>query len=400
MVGSIATAGSVPDCIGMDVHAKTCTWTAIDSSGNPIQRKTCPTNRKALAQFAQGVAPSVRIGIEASTAGLAVFRLLRDLNLDVHLGSPRKLKAITDSDVKTDKKDSADLAHLLQMNYFPDCYVPPPDIERIRQLVRHRMRLGQSLTVIKNQVHALVIKNLFQSQMDGHSDWFGKSALAELVKLPFNEDDRNVLRSLLEQVKLLVKEEERMERDLAKLGETIDEVRLLMTIPGIDFYSALAIVGEIGDVHRYPSKGHLCSDAGVVPQSDNSGEHISKHRRVKRGNKILKYFLCNAVHGMISSRRETAVTKFYKKKAKQIGEGKAKVAAARKLAAIIWRMLTDNIPYVEEDPELTSRKVVRMERTAKSGTSATTDDELVSLALDLGAKEVLLKRMAPGDDSQ
>jgi len=400
MVSSIVMGGTMPDCIGMDVHAKTCTWTAIDSSGKSIQRKTLPTNRKALEKFAKSVAPRVKIGIEASTAGLAVFRLLRDLNLDVHLGSPRRLKAITDSDVKTDKKDSADLAHLLQMNYFPDCYVPPPNIERIRQLVRHRMRLGQSMAAAKNQVYALVTKNLFQSQMDGYSDWFGKKALAELVKLPFNEDERKVLRSILEQVNVLAKEEERMELDLAKLGENIAEVRLLMTIPGIDFYSALAIIGEIGDVHRYPSKGHLCSDAGVVPKSDNSGEHISKHRRVKRGNNILKYFLCNSVQGMISSRRQTSVTKFYKKKAKQIGEGKAKVAAARKLAAIIWRMLTDNTPYVEEDPELTGRKVVRMERIAKSEIKTTTDDELINLASELGSKEALLKRMAPGDDSQ
>lgn len=399
-MATIAESGMVPDCIGIDVHAKTCTWTAIDSAGKDIERKTFPTNRNALKRFAQSIAPSVRIGIEASTAGLAVFRFLREYKLNVHLGSPRKLKAITDSDIKTDKKDSADLAHLLQMNYFPECYVPPPDIERIRQLVRHRMRLGQSMAAIKNQVHALVIKNLFQSQMECHSDWFGKRAILDLIKLPFNEDDKNVLRSLLEQVKVLAGEEDRLEHDLAKLGDQINQARLLMTIPGIDFYTALAFVGEIGDVHRYPSKRHLCSDAGVVPQSDNSGEHVSKHKRVKRGNKILKYFLCNAVQGMISSKRETSITKFYRKKAKQIGECKAKVAAARKLAAIIWRMLTDNTPYVDEDRDLTNRKVVRMERIAKSKTKIGTEEELINLASELGAKEELIKRMAPGDDPE
>ena len=197
----------------------------------------------------------------------------------------------------------------------------------------------------------------------------------------------------------IIAQEEQLNRDLAKLGESNEDVKLLMTIPGIDFYSALGIIGEIGDVRRYPSKRHLCSDAGVVPGAYNSGDKVSEHQHVKSGNTILKYFLCTAALGIIKSNRETNVSRFYKKKAKQIGPQKARVAAARKLGAIIWKMLTTKQTYVDEDPALTARKAIRMTRMAKAPPRPTTDEELSILAEAIGEKEDILKRMTPEDKS-
>jgi transposase len=387
---------SVLDCIGLDAHVDTCTWTGLDVDGTEVGTETFGTNIEELKEFVKTLPDGVRVGIEASTAGKAVCRYLRENGVKVRLGTPRKLKAISGSDVKTDKRDSRVLAHLLQTNYFPESYVPPADIERVRQIVRFRMKLGQNVSGIKNQIIALVVKNLCQSRMDKFSDWFGKAALHELINLPFNDEDRLVLKSLLGQLKLFIDQEEELTVELAKIGEQLEEVRLLMTIPGIDFYSALAIVGEIGDVRRYPTKRHLCSDAGVVPRCNNSGDHVSKHTHVKHGNKVMKYFLCLAVECMIKSRRETNVTRFYKKKAKQIGQPKAKVAAARKLTAIIWKMLTTQTTYVDEDPALTERKRDRLERKAKVPTEPLTEDTLRTLVESIGSKEHILKRIHEG----
>jgi transposase len=388
-----------PDCIGLDAHSRTCTVGIVDKTGKQIGKRTFVTTPIELERFARSIPAGVRVGLEASTTGMAVCRFLRSRDIDVHVGAPRRLRAIADSDVKTDKRDSFHLAHLLQMNYFPECYVPPPEIEGIRQLVRHRMRLGWAVSSIKNQVIALVIKNLLQSRMEQYTDWFGKAGIQELVRLPFSENDKTILRGGLEQLKLLIAQEEQLNRDLAKLGESNQDVKILMTLPGIDFYSALGIVGEIGDVRRYPSKRHLCSDAGVVPGASNSGDKVSEHQHVKNGNKVLKYFLCTAALGMIKSNRETNVSRFYKKKAKQIGPQKARVAAARKIGAIIWKMLMTKQTYVDEDPALTERKAVRMARIAKAPPRLTSDEELQALADAIGEKEAILKQMTPEDKS-
>jgi transposase len=96
-------------------------------------------------------------------------------------------------------------------------------------------------------------------------------------------------------------------------------VRLLITIPGVDYSSALAIVAEIGDIRRFPTKAQLGSLVGVVPRADNGGAKVSQHRSVKRGDMVLKWFLWIAVPRMLRSKPETTLKRFYAKKAKIIG---------------------------------------------------------------------------------
>lgn len=47
--------------------------------------------------------------------------------------------------------------------------------------------------------------------------------------------------------------------------------KLLMTIPGISYYSALLVMSEIGNINRFPDSSHLCSYAGLIPSTHSSG---------------------------------------------------------------------------------------------------------------------------------
>jgi transposase len=47
--------------------------------------------------------------------------------------------------------------------------------------------------------------------------------------------------------------------------------KLLMTVPGIGYYSALLIVSEVGDINRFPDSYHLCSYAGLIPYTVQVG---------------------------------------------------------------------------------------------------------------------------------
>ena len=71
------------------------------------------------------------------------------------------------------------------------------------------------------------------------------------------------------------------------LAKEDEMASLLMTIPGIGYYSALLIVSEIGDIDRFPDSYHLCSYAGLVPSTHSSGG-ITYHGSItKRGSTIL-----------------------------------------------------------------------------------------------------------------
>ncbi|MCI4319594.1 MAG: transposase [Thermoplasmata archaeon] len=166
-----------------------------------------------------------------------------------------------------------------------------------------------------------------------------------------------------------------------------------MTIPGVDYYAAVAIVAEIGDIRRFLNKKQLCSHAGVMPRADNSGERVSQHRSVKKGDAVLKRFLCIAVQGMLRANRDTAIKRFYEKKAKAIGAPKAQVAAARKLACAVWWMLTYNEPFKDEDEELTARKTQRMGVRAREVVPDISEERLKEVGENLIERTPLLDRL-------
>jgi len=160
----------------------------------------------------------------------------------------------------------------------------------------------------------------------------------------------------LEELKLLVVHHKELESQLARIAQSDEDVLLLMSIPGIDFFTALAIKSRIGEVGRFPTKKHLCSYSAVVPGASNSGDYMSSHNRVKHGDMVLKYAFTCAVRGAASARKNSAVKRFYLKRRKRLGAQKAEVAAARKMACIVWKVLRTQQPYREEDEHLTARK--------------------------------------------
>ena len=59
-------------------------------------------------------------------------------------------------------------------------------------------------------------------------------------------------------------------KDIANDSE---DAKLLMSIPGISFYSALFIISEIGDINRFPVSGHLVLYA-IAPSTRSSGNKV------------------------------------------------------------------------------------------------------------------------------
>ena len=377
-------------CVSLDVHKGSITATRMEPGGQVVKTWTLPTTRADVATLAQGISSSVPVVLEASTAGKAVALVLKEQGLELHMAAPNKIPKPA---VKTDKRDSIRLGHLYQSGSMPECYVPPPEIEHLRLLTRNRKDLAHKVTLVKNQAHALVTRNLLDSEMKGVSDWFGVGGMQKLARLPLPPEDRAHLARYLEQLELLAQQEETMQVELAQIAKGRKDVQFLMTIPGVGFYSAIGIIAEIGDIHRFPDKEHLASYAGLVSKSDNSGEKVSEGRPVKKGNMQLKSFLCTSVKGMVKSGQTTKITKFYRKKAEIKPVPKATVAAANKLAGEIWKILTFERPYEEEDEDLTERKEKRMQMMAEEPAPAVSSEDLVALADRVSGKADVLHRL-------
>jgi transposase len=120
---------------------------------------------------------------------------------------------------------------------------------------------------------------------------------------------------------------------------------LLMTIPGISFYSALLIISEIGDISRFPDSSHLVSYAGLVSSTHSSGGTTYHGRITKTGSSYLRWVLnqCTWVH--IRNQPEGSIAVFYDRLRKKKGHSKATVAASAKLLKVVYWVLKEKRPY-------------------------------------------------------
>jgi transposase len=119
-----------------------------------------------------------------------------------------------------------------------------------------------------------------------------------------------------------------MDRKIADLSGRIEaEVEAsgttLTQIFGVGPILAATIIGAVGDVGRFPSKGHFASYSGTAPVEASSGE-VVRHRLSMAGNRHLNY----ALHmvAVCQARSEVRGGAYYRKK---LAEGKSRKEALR-----------------------------------------------------------------------
>lgn len=305
-----------------------------------------------------------KIAMESGTYSRPLYNELKSRGFDVLMAHPAKLRLIAESSKKTDRNDSFHLANLLRMEYLPCSYVPEKHWEDMRNLCRHRVSLGHKITRVKNEVNALLARSGIELK---HSDIFGVAGLNEMRALDLSDSDNFLLGSSLEELVFLTEKASEVQRTIAFYAENNKEAKLLMTIPGIDYYSAMTILAEIGDITRFSSPKKLVSYAGLVPRQRDSGGTSRRGGISKEGSGVLRWILVSAVHSILRCRKgNNKLKSFYlhlvrRRKPKQV----AVVATAKKLLCIIYTMLIKGEEYKEGNDMLASRKLEKMKSQAR-----------------------------------
>jgi transposase len=142
-----------------------------------------------------------------------------------------------------------------------------------------------------------------------------------------------------------------LEKQLVELEDEITQYLRKMnthitTCPGIGDVLGAIILGEIGDITRFPEPKKLVAFVGVDPSVMQSGEFTGTQNKMsKRGSPHLRRAIFLAAN--VASFHDPVLSAYYQKKRK---EGKhhftAVGAVARKLICIVYAVLRDNKPYV------------------------------------------------------
>jgi transposase len=342
--------------IALDVHRDFCE-VAIAEGGHVRRAGRVETTPSTLELFAQSLARDDQVVLEATGNALAIARIIEAHVGRVVLANPKAVKNATRS-AKTDKRDARTLAKLLAAGFLPEVWTPDERTRVLRRRISRRAQLVRQRTREKNQVHAILIRNL--RGRSPAADLFGVAGRRWLAAQQLPVDEREMVEACLRGIDFLDAEVAALDRALAELVLGSAELRRLLTLPGVNFVTACALLAAIGDARRFPTARQLVSYLGLDPRVRQSGSEPARHGRIsKQGPGETRHVLVEAAWH--AARTTGPLRAFHERIAVRRGRNIATVAVARKLVVIAWHMLSRGEDYAFARPSLTREKIRKLE---------------------------------------
>jgi transposase len=218
--------------------------------------------------------------------------------------------------------------------------MPDKEISMLREQVRRRAFLVRERVRLRVKIKSILTYEGIRWPSD--RGLFTVKGVEWLHALRFEpvESYLRVLKPLDDEIRLV-------SRRLRGVAEEDEDVKLLMTIPGIGYYSALLVKSEIGDINRFPFGDRLCSYAGLVPSTHASGNTVRHGGITKEGSRWLRWVMVEAAQTHVH-RYDTSITHVYNRIAERRGKRSAVVAAAHKLLLVCYSVLKNKHPYYDQ----------------------------------------------------
>lgn len=327
--------------VGCDVHKRTAVFAILLEDGTLFASYTVPVTREALSAFAERqLKKEDRLVMEATTNTWAVAGVLRPFVQEIVISNPLKVRAIAEAKIKTDKVDSRVLAELLRCEYLPVVWQPDAETQRLRRLTHRRAALVSDRTRLKNRLHSILHHMLVPLP---EFDLFSKRGIVWLREVPLTEEEAQSRDSdlrLLDQTELEIAE---LEKRLVREAWQDEKVRLVMSIPGIDYTVAQTCLAAIGDISRFSNAKKLAAYLGLNPSTRQSGAHCYHGPITKQGNAHARWLLVQAAQHLGQYRGPLGQTmrRIIQRKNRSV----AVVACARKLAVLLWHVLSSGEPF-------------------------------------------------------
>lgn len=346
--------------IGMDVHREFAQLAVVED-GLVRDEGRIGVTPEALRQWAVGLRADDEVALEATGNSDAIANLLTPLVGRVVVSNPSKTRAIAEAKVKTDKVDARILAQLLAADFLPPVWLPDDRIRSLRRQVTRRAHLVRQRTRIKNQVHAILARNL--APTPPVSDLFGTTGRHWLGRQQLPADERTSVQALLRQLDFHGSELAIVDKELALEALSDPMVARLMTIPGVDAIAGISIVAAVGDFSRFDDAARLVAYVGLNPKVRQSGNSAPVHGRIsKAGRAQVRGVLVEAAWS--ASRAPGPLRAFFQRIKARRGFQTAIVATARKMTVLAWHLVTKDQDYAFARPGLVTHKRRKLELAA------------------------------------
>jgi transposase len=267
--------------------------------------------------------------------------MLFELGIEVWVGDAAEISRLGKRRQKNDRRDAEYILDLILRGEFPKLYRTGEKSCEIMRLLRHRHKLVKHATMVKNSLRRIQIET-GKLMPEGLASKKGKQKMQNLKLSPLLANERDRWLELLIEIEKQISE---LERKLKSEAKADDQVRRLLTHPGVGVLTALCIVHTLGEVGRFATARKVAAYAGLEPMEHSSGEKRRYEKISKAGNRLLRFLLGEAAH--MAARSDEELKQFFRRLKTRCGMSKAITARARKLLIRCFIMLGDEIDYTE-----------------------------------------------------
>jgi transposase len=331
--------------LGLDVHSKWSTLVALRrETGELMEWDRVPN--EALGETLAALGEPLEGVMETGTQAWVLYRQLRGHFVKLHVVDAATMwDRRRDRSAKTDRRDALRLAQALAKGELEgEVWIPDEHTQELRVLGRAKVRTSRWVTKLTNELGSLLRSwgvPVPQSLLSAA----GARLVAEAQLPPHSQRVLTLWRELWERL-------QEIERELMAAVEAeakADPVcQQLMTIPQVGALTALITRAEIGDIGRFRNPKALVSYIGLAPQVFQTSETRRYGALPPSGNRWLRYVLVLLANRLARSGTNNRLHQLYWRTCLRHDRNSAKIVVARKVAHLLWHLLSRGEEWQEE----------------------------------------------------
>jgi len=329
--------------IGLDVSLASTAICVLNTHGKEVKEATVASEPEQLVAFLRDLSASIAVvGLEAGPLSQWLHKHLKEAGFETVLMETRQVKgALKAMPIKTDRRDAAGIARLLQMGWFRPVHCKSVSAQEMRAVLTARKSIQQACINLELSLRG-VLRNFglkigkisrggFEFRVRELTEG---NHMLEAAAGPILEA-RAALRSELATL-------EKLTRDHAKSDPVC---RLMMTMPGVGAVVALTVKSAIDDPERFRSSKDVGPWVGLTPRRDQSGERDIIGQITRAGDTTLRKALYQAATIMLHRGRSSWLTAWALRVAQRRGKKRATVGLARRMGVVLHRMWRDGTEF-------------------------------------------------------
>ena len=276
--------------VGLDVHKDSIDIATAEAGEHGEVRHvgTIPGDLQSLDKAIRRLrrkGTTLHIVYEAGPCGYEIYRHLFERGLDCIVVAPSLIPKRTGDRVKTDRRDAIKLARLHRADELLPIYVPDPEDEAIRDLIRARTDARQAQSRARHQLKAFLLRNGIRYQgktswNPAHMRWLSEIQMPHPAQhVTFQEYVKAVDDGTLRVIRLT----EHIHH-LVEHWRWLPVVQALQALRGVQVITAATLIAELGDLSRFDHPRQLMHFLGLTPSEYSSGASTRRGSITKTGN--------------------------------------------------------------------------------------------------------------------